>query len=382
LIFASPTPSCISQTALVALAVESPMDMGRFHPYCNGNTPNSRRSGHQSSDRQQSQSRHRLPHIASKPKVATPEGRFPLVTHYLTNITSQPLVVSKIEEYKREMPTIFAWEIRERLITERVCAQPPSVSSINRILRTRAAERAAEELAVILDAQRRDAVGVGGGDQMMLPGAIVQTQTEMGPTATGNLGQAHIPPVPLAPMMNPLMAQVLINAMAMAFLSNFRPALQQQHAAASGQKLHHPLPVSTPTSINTNRTNPLLLAHHSRSSFTADQLTDLELAYQHSSYPSGEERQRLMERTGLSEARIQVWFSNRRAKSRRQCGNGANERGGSGGVLGREESPLLPCEDEGAVMAGNDALDEKTCANNSGAGESERGAPAVFRPYI
>ena len=36
----------------------------------------------------------------SKPKVATPE------------------VVGKIEGYKRENPTIFAWEIREKLIAE------------------------------------------------------------------------------------------------------------------------------------------------------------------------------------------------------------------------------------------------------------------------
>ena len=36
----------------------------------------------------------------SKPKVATPE------------------VVGKIESYKVENPTIFAWEIRERLISE------------------------------------------------------------------------------------------------------------------------------------------------------------------------------------------------------------------------------------------------------------------------
>ncbi|XP_046395012.1 paired box pox-neuro protein-like isoform X2 [Ischnura elegans] len=67
----------------------------------------------------------------SKPKVAT------------------PAVVSKIEQYKRENPTIFAWEIRERLISEGVCtnATAPSVSSINRILRNRAAERAAAEFA-------------------------------------------------------------------------------------------------------------------------------------------------------------------------------------------------------------------------------------------
>ncbi|VDO50446.1 unnamed protein product [Haemonchus placei] len=140
----------------------------------------------------------------TKPKVATPQ------------------VVAKIEQYKRDNPTIFAWEIRERLINEddleyfkvdllsffasegtiledlkmkkqhlysttvillrkigiggyrkyftdgfvlswlpihyfysisAVCSTPPSVSSINRILRTRAAERAAEELTMILNVQ-------------------------------------------------------------------------------------------------------------------------------------------------------------------------------------------------------------------------------------
>uniref|UniRef100_A0A915PAI5 Paired domain-containing protein n=1 Tax=Meloidogyne floridensis TaxID=298350 RepID=A0A915PAI5_9BILA len=73
----------------------------------------------------------------TKPKVAT------------------PAVVAKIEAYKRENPTIFAWEIRERLIEEAVCQQPPSISSINRILRTRVAERAAEELSAIIMAQTK-----------------------------------------------------------------------------------------------------------------------------------------------------------------------------------------------------------------------------------
>ena len=61
----------------------------------------------------------------SKPKVATPK------------------VVSKIEEYKRENPSIFAWEIRDRLLTEKICNKMnvPSVSSINRIVRTRAQQR-------------------------------------------------------------------------------------------------------------------------------------------------------------------------------------------------------------------------------------------------
>jgi len=61
----------------------------------------------------------------SKPKVAT------------------PTVVDAIAKYKRENPTMFAWEIRERLVTDGVCPQDgvPSVSSINRIVRNKVVER-------------------------------------------------------------------------------------------------------------------------------------------------------------------------------------------------------------------------------------------------
>uniref|UniRef100_A0A673YZN8 Paired box 6a n=1 Tax=Salmo trutta TaxID=8032 RepID=A0A673YZN8_SALTR len=61
----------------------------------------------------------------SKPRVATPE------------------VVGKIAVYKRECPSIFAWEIRDRLLSEGVCTNDniPSVSSINRVLRNLASEK-------------------------------------------------------------------------------------------------------------------------------------------------------------------------------------------------------------------------------------------------
>uniref|UniRef100_A0A158R3U1 Paired domain-containing protein n=1 Tax=Syphacia muris TaxID=451379 RepID=A0A158R3U1_9BILA len=52
-------------------------------------------------------------------------------------------VCDKIESYKREQPSIFAWEIRDRLLKEKVCTADtiPSVSSINRVLRNLAAKK-------------------------------------------------------------------------------------------------------------------------------------------------------------------------------------------------------------------------------------------------
>lgn len=52
----------------------------------------------------------------SKPKVATPK------------------VVDMISAYKRDNPTMFAWEIRDRLLADGICDKEgvPSVSSINR----------------------------------------------------------------------------------------------------------------------------------------------------------------------------------------------------------------------------------------------------------
>ncbi|KAK2517222.1 hypothetical protein Q9233_013250 [Columba guinea] len=51
--------------------------------------------------------------------------------------TATPAVVARIAQLKRERPSLFAWEIRQQLHTEGICASTgtPSVSSINRVLR-------------------------------------------------------------------------------------------------------------------------------------------------------------------------------------------------------------------------------------------------------
>ena len=48
-----------------------------------------------------------------------------------------PRIEQKIDQYRREQPGIFSWELRDRLLRENVCSRErlPSLSSISRLIK-------------------------------------------------------------------------------------------------------------------------------------------------------------------------------------------------------------------------------------------------------
>uniref|UniRef100_A0A3Q1J877 Paired box 4 n=1 Tax=Anabas testudineus TaxID=64144 RepID=A0A3Q1J877_ANATE len=177
-----------------------------------------------------------------------------------------PGVISTIIKCKRENPTIFAWEIRKRLAAARICnSTVPSVSSINRILR-----KIQGPMSLKINAHIRPEQGEG-----------VQNRVTN------------------------------INSKVICVHGSFADFDSMIHEGVDGTEMFG--------TASSRDQKPKGVQYRNRTTFTPEQSRALEQEFSHSQYADMYTREKLSTEIKLPEDTIKVWFSNRRAKWRREA---------------------------------------------------------------